>query len=158
MGGELAQEGEWSEAREVDWWLLDRPEHRGVQAAVRDLNRVYREQAALWSLDSNPDGFRWIDADDACRNVYSFLRFGSDGSRLACVANFSPVPRDDFRLGLPARGRWTELINTDAEAYGGSGVGNFGVVTADGEPWQGQPTSATLRLPPLGTLWLRYEG
>jgi 1,4-alpha-glucan branching enzyme len=156
MGQEFGQGAEWSEARSLDWWLLDGPEHRGVQRLVSDLNRIYRETNALWSQDTDPVGFHWIDANDAMGNVYSFLRFGTDGSIVACVANFSPVPHERYQLGLPNVGRWEEVVNTDAEVYFGSGVGNFGSVEASEQPWHGQPASATLRIPPLGAIWLRW--
>jgi 1,4-alpha-glucan branching enzyme len=160
MGCELAQDNEWSEQRELDWWLLDDPYHRGVQALVSDLNRAYRDLPALWSSDSDPAGFSWIDANDTTSNVFSFLRRSkkADGALLACVANFAAVPHGDYRLGLPAAGRWTEVVNTDAEAYRGSGVGNLGGVDAVDTPWHGQPASTTLTLPPLGTVWLRHDG
>ena len=158
MGQEFAQGAEWAESRSLDWWLLDDPGHRGVQRLVRDLNRLYRENPALWSRDTTEDGFHWIDANDASGNCYSFLRFGDDGSVLACVANFSAVPHENYRLGLPYAGRWEEILNTDAEGYFGSGVGNFGGVEAIEETWHGQPASALLRVPPLGAVWLRYAG
>jgi 1,4-alpha-glucan branching enzyme len=158
MGQEFAQGHEWAESRSLDWWLLDGPDHRGVARLVADLNRVYRDTAALWSQDSDPAGFDWIDANDAGGNVYSFLRHGRDGSVLACVANFSAVPHERYRVGLPRAGRWDEVVNTDADAYFGSGVGNFGAVEAVGEPWHGEPASSVLRLPPLGALWLRFAG
>jgi 1,4-alpha-glucan branching enzyme len=158
MGQEFAQGGEWAEERSLDWWLLDAPDHRGVARLVRDLNAHYAAIPALWSLDAEPAGFRWIDANDAQGNVYSFLRFGADGSMVACVANFSPVPHERYRIGLPVAGRWAELINTDAEAYFGSGVGNFGGVEAVPQPMHALPASVTLRVPPLGALWLRFEG
>jgi 1,4-alpha-glucan branching enzyme len=153
MGSEFAQESEWAESRELDWWLLDNADHRGVQAMVRDLNRVYRETPALWTLDVDPSGFAWIDANDSSNNVFSFLRRGSDGSVVACVSNFSAVPHHGYRLGLPRSGSWTELLNTDADAYAGSGVGNLGGVQATDEPWHGQPASATISVPPLGAVW-----
>ncbi len=156
MGQEFAQGGEWAESRSLDWWLLDAPDHRGVSRLITDLNRVYGETSALWSQDCVPAGFQWIDANDAPGNTYSFLRWGTDGSVLACVANFASVPHDNYRLGLPLAGRWDEVINTDAAAYLGSGVGNFGSVQAVEDPMHGQPASATLRVPPLGALWLRY--
>jgi 1,4-alpha-glucan branching enzyme len=156
MGQEFAQGHEWAESRSLDWWLLDGPDHRGVARLVTDLNRVYRDTPALWSQDSDPAGFHWIDANDASGNVYSFVRFGTDGSMLACVANFSSVPHDRYRVGLPRPGRWDEVVNTDAGAYFGSDVGNFGGVDAVEEPYHGQPASATLRVPPLGALWLRF--
>ena len=155
MGSEFAQESEWAEGRELDWWLLEHVEHKGVQSLVRDMNLVYAETSALWSLDQDPDGFAWIDANDASNNVFSFIRRGSDGSLLACVANFSAVPHEDYRLGLPAEGTWEETLNTDADGYYGSGVGNLGSVQANDQPWHGQPASTTLVVPPLGTLWLR---
>jgi 1,4-alpha-glucan branching enzyme len=156
MGQEFAQGAEWSESRSLDWWLLDGPEHRGVQRLITDLNRIYRETNALWSQDNDPAGFHWIDANDALGNVYSFLRFGTDGSIIACVANFSPVPHERYQLGLPKTGRWEEVVNTDAEVYFGSGVGNFGGVDAGDQVWHGQPASVTLRIPPLGAIWLRW--
>ncbi|TWG96826.1 1,4-alpha-glucan branching enzyme [Nocardioides sp. J9] len=161
MGSEFAQESEWAEARELDWWLLQKPEHRGVLDFVRDLNARYREQPALWRLDNDPAGFAWIDGQDAGHNVLSFVRrSGEEGvPDLVSVTNFAAVPHD-YRLGLPVAGTWTEALNTDAEAYGGSGVGNLGVVHAEpaapmeaGAPG-GSPAYANLVLPPLATLWL----
>ncbi len=158
MGSEFGQESEWAESRSLDWWLTDNPDHRGVQTLVHDLNRVYGESRALWSRDSDPGGFGWIDANDAGNNVFSFLRYGDDGSALACVANFSAVPHEGYRIGLPHDGRWDEVLNTDAEAYVGSGVGNLGGVEAGADAWHGQPASATLRVPPLATVWLHHAG
>ncbi|MGH3422924.1 MAG: alpha amylase C-terminal domain-containing protein, partial [Streptosporangiaceae bacterium] len=133
--------------------------HQGVQRLSRELNRVYQASPALWRLDTSPEGFAWIDSNDAQGNVLSFLRFdgSADCGVLACVANFSAVPHEDYQLGLPAAGRWREVLNTDAEAYGGSGVGNLGSVAAVPEPWHGRPYSAHLTLPPLGVLWLAPE-
>jgi 1,4-alpha-glucan branching enzyme len=163
MGGEFGQGDEWSEQTGVQWHLLEYPVHAGVQQLVMDLNQVYLERPALWQQDSSPDGFEWIDAGDRSGNVLSFLRYGtgaSDGTRgsvLACVCNFSAMPHHDYRVGLPSAGTWAELINTDAEAYGGSGLGNYGAVEATGEPWHGQPASAVLTIPPLAVLWLAPE-
>jgi 1,4-alpha-glucan branching enzyme len=156
MGGELAQESEWAEGRSLDWWLLDNFDNRGVQQLVRDLNGIYRDCPALWSQDTDPAGFAWIDANDSANNVFSFLRFGTDKSVLACVANFAGVPHEGYRLGLPHAGRWEEVLNTDSEAYAGSGVGNLGAVEALDESWHARPASVSLRVPPLGTVWLRY--
>ncbi|HEY3736930.1 MAG TPA: 1,4-alpha-glucan branching protein GlgB [Jatrophihabitans sp.] len=161
MGQEFAQGGEWAEQRSLDWWLLegDDPQgdnHRGIARLVADLNRTYRGIEALWARDIDPGGFSWIEANDESGNVFSFLRFGWDGA-LACISNFSPVPHEAYRIGLPWAGRWAEVINTDAPDYGGSGVGNAGVVTAVPEPLHGMPASAQLRVPPLGTLWLRHQ-
>jgi 1,4-alpha-glucan branching enzyme len=154
MGGEFGQVGEWAEQRSLDWYLLDQPLHRGVHSLVCDLNKVYVSSPALYSADTRPEGFRWIDANDSGGNVLSFVRFGTDGSCLACVANFAGTPHHDYRVGLPQPGPWRELVNTDAALYGGSGVGNLGMVTAQDRPWHGLPASAVLQLPPSGVLWL----
>ncbi|HET6752981.1 MAG TPA: 1,4-alpha-glucan branching protein GlgB [Jiangellaceae bacterium] len=156
MGGEFGQEAEWAESHELDWWLLDHPEHAGLQRLVTDINRIYRESTALWTQDSDPAGFEWIDANDAAGNVFSFLRWGSDGSVLACIANLSALPHEGYRLGLPRAGQWTEIVNTDATDYGGSGVGNLGAVETEDVTWHARPVSVALRLPPLGTLWLQH--
>ncbi|MDA8437171.1 MAG: 1,4-alpha-glucan branching protein GlgB [Actinomycetales bacterium] len=155
MGSEIAQYAEWSEARGLDWWLLDNADHRGVQQCLADLNRVYRDTPALWSRDNDPGGFEWIDADDSAGNSFSWLRWGHDGAVLACIVNFSGGPHEGYRIGLPFAGTWNEVVNTDAEAYGGSGVGNMGAVVAEEVPWHGRPYSAVVRVPPLGALWLR---
>jgi 1,4-alpha-glucan branching enzyme len=154
MGAELGQESEWAEARELDWWLLDHPEHAGVHALVRDLNRVYADTPALWSRDHEPEAFSWIDANDASRNAFSFARRGDPGPDLVCVANFSAIPHD-YRLGLPSAGTWEEVLNTDAKSYGGSGVGNLGQVESVAGEHSGQPAHADIALPPLGVVWLR---
>jgi 1,4-alpha-glucan branching enzyme len=159
MGSEWGQGSEWSADKGLDWWVLDFEVHQGVQLLSRDLNRLYRDTPALWELDPSPEGFSWIDSNDAQGNTLSFLRFSrspGDGplSVLACVANFSAMPHENYRLGLPHAGRWREVLNTDAGVYGGSGVGNMGAVEAIDEPWHGRPASATITLPPLGVIWL----
>ena len=155
MGGELAQEREWDSEGSLDWHLLERAEHSGVQALVRDLNRHYRDEPALWEVDFEPAGFGWLEPNDDAANVLAFLRLSRDGERLVvCCCNFSPVPRPGYRVGLPRGGRWEEVVNTDSTKYGGSGVGNPGGVVAEGRPWHGQPFSAEVTLPPLGVLWL----
>ncbi len=165
MGSEFGQGAEWSEQNGLDWWVLDDDYHHGVQQLVRDLNQAYAAAPALWQQDSVPEGFAWIDANDAGGNTVSFLRLAQPagqpagqpaegGTVIACIANFSAVPHGNYRIGLPHAGRWREVINTDAPVYGGSGVGNLGVVEAVPEPWHGKPASATLTVPPLGVLWL----
>jgi len=171
MGSEFGQEAEWSEQAGLDWQALDdsRPGHemhQGVQRLVGDLNRVYAGHPAMWRRDFSPEGFSWIDASDAAGNVLAFLRLpgedGADGAdaaagAVACVVNFSGAPQAGYRVGLPFAGRWREVINTDADVYGGSGVGNLGAVEAVAEPWHGRPASATLTLPPLAVLWLALD-
>jgi 1,4-alpha-glucan branching enzyme len=157
MGCELGDDREWSEDRGLDWGLLEDPARDGLMRLVADLNGAYRANSALWSQDIRPEGFRWIVGDDAGNNTLAFLRTGADGSCLVCVANFSALPHDGYRVGLPRPGRWVEVVNTDAGVYGGSGVGNFGTVDAEPVPSHGLPASATLRVPPLGVLWLRPE-
>ena len=154
MGGELAQEQEWSHERSLDWHLLETREHAGVQALVRDLNRLYRDEPALWELDSDPAGFWWIEPNDADSNVIAFARQSRDGERVVVfVANLSPVPRPAYRLGLPRATRWREAINTDSTFYGGSDVGNLGAVEPEPIPWHSQPVSAEITLPPLAAVW-----
>jgi len=154
MGSEFGQGDEWSEQAGLQWHVLEYPLHAGVQQLVKDLNQTYLEHPALWQQDSSPAGFQWIDASDAAGNVLSFLRYGTDGGVLACVANFAAMPHHGYRIGLPSPGTWTEIVNTDADSYGGSGVGNYGQVEAASVPWHGRPASAELSIPPLGVLWL----
>jgi 1,4-alpha-glucan branching enzyme len=156
MGGEIAQEQEWSHARSLDWHLLEQPGHAGIQSLVRDLNHVYRDTPALWEVDFESSGFYWIEPNDADANVVAYARVGADPAKdvAVCVLNLAPVPREGYRLGLPQGGRWREALNTDAETYGGSNVGNGGAVDAESVPWMGQPSSALVTLPPLGVLWL----
>ena len=158
MGAELAQPAEWNVDASLDWWLLDNPDHAGVQALVRDLNGVYRDQPALWERDFGPEGFVWLEADAAADNVAAFARLAAGRERpLVCVANLSPVVRGRWRVGLPAPGRWREALNTDSRFYAGSDVGNGDGVAAEEREWNGQPWSAELTLPPLATLWLVPE-
>jgi len=157
MGSEFGQEAEWAESRSLDWWLEQTPGHSGLQQLVRDLNRLYAAHPQLWELDSDPAGFEWIDANDSTHNTFSYLRKDKSGHPLAIVVNFAAVPQDNYRIGLPHSGRWREVLNTDAELYGGSGVGNLGAVVAEDVPWHGRPASAELRVPPLGSVWLVPE-
>src|SRR3954453_7962520 len=157
MGSEIAQEAEWAESRSLDWWLEQTPGHSGLQQLVRDLNRLYAAHPQLWELASDPAGFEWIDANDSTHNTFSYLRKDKSGHPLAIVVNFAAVPQDNYRIGLPHSGRWREVLNTDAELYGGSGVGNLGAVVAEDVPWHGRPASAELRVPPLGSVWLVPE-
>ncbi|MGH3437097.1 MAG: 1,4-alpha-glucan branching protein GlgB [Sciscionella sp.] len=153
-GCEFGQVREWSESRSLDWDLLRQPLHLGLQRLITDLNAGYRAHPALYEVDTRQDGFSWIDANDSANNVLTFVRFDAEGTPLVCAANFAGVPHEHYRLGLPTTGSWREVINTDAEFYGGSGVGNDGTVTAHPEPWHGRSASAIVRLPPCGVLWL----
>jgi 1,4-alpha-glucan branching enzyme len=154
MGQEFAQGAEWSEARGLDWWQLDLEPHRGVQALIRDLNRHYRALPALHARDCEGEGFEWLIADDHANSVFAWLRKAPGAQPVAVVANLTPVPRSNYVLPLPAPGSWREILNTDAEPYGGSGIGNMGAVTA----WhEGSRAQATITLPPLATIWLELE-
>jgi len=157
MGSEFGQPSEWSEQRGLDWWILDQPAHQGLQRLVGQLNRVYVAQPALWELDNSDAGFEWL-TNDPERNVVGFLRKAASGESLACFVNFGGNPVGPYRVGLPAAGRWDEVLNTDAGEYGGSGVGNFGGVTATDDPWNGRPASVELTLPPLAGIWLKRAG
>jgi 1,4-alpha-glucan branching enzyme len=154
MGQEFGQPSEWSEERGLDWWILDQPVHRGLLALVTQLNRVYRESPALWQRDHESSGFQWLIGNDAQNNVVAFLRWPNDGDPVAVAVNFSGNPVGPYRIPLPFSGEWRELLNTDAEEFGGSGVGNLGRVVAQDEPYLGQPASAEVTLPPLAAIWL----
>ncbi len=158
MGGEIGQRREWDHEGSVDWHLLADPRHAGIQRWVRDLNRLYRTEPALHELDCEPEGFEWVDPDDRESSVLSFLRRAGGGRQVAVVCNFTPVPRQDYRVGVPEPGRWEEVLNSDAREYGGSGWGNFGGVRAEPVPRHGRPYSLRLVLPPLAVLFLRWEG
>ena len=157
MGGEFAQQTEWNHDRALDWQLLDEPAHRGVQGLIGDLNRAYRAHPALHARDCEPDGFRWIVADDADASVFAWLRLAPDAPAVAVLCNFTPVPRHAYRIGLPVAGRWREIVNTDAGAFGGSGLGNQGAVWAEPHAWRDFPASAEVLLPPLATVWLLWD-
>ena len=166
MGGEFGQWREWTETESLDWHLLEDPAHKGVQNLVSDLNRIYQKKSSLWEVDGEPEGFQWIDANNAAENIVSFIRRtlpaeknpakGKASSRareLICVGNFAPVLRQNHQLGLPGPGRYRLIANTDDEIYGGSGVKLPKSIEAEGKPIHGQPYSATITLPPLATLW-----
>ncbi|HUZ74238.1 MAG TPA: 1,4-alpha-glucan branching protein GlgB [Stellaceae bacterium] len=159
MGGEFAQEREWNHDTGLDWELLADPMHRGVSRLIRDLNGLYRGVAALHERDCVVDGFEWIDCSDAEQSVISYIRRAADATRFAViVCNFTPVVRQRYRIGVPRQGFYRERINTDAQDYGGSGVGNLGGVAAEEIACHGRPWSLTLTLPPLATLVLTPEG
>jgi 1,4-alpha-glucan branching enzyme len=159
MGAEFGQWDEWYHEKSLDWDLLEYPAHQGVHKWVQSLNALYRQEPALHEADFTRDGFEWVDFRDADTSVISFLRKGkSTGDLFMIAANFTPVPRIQYRLGVPRGGFWKEMLNSDAEIYGGSGHGNFGGVEAEPIPSHGRPHSIPLVLPPLGVVFLKSEG
>jgi 1,4-alpha-glucan branching enzyme len=156
MGGEFGQWWEWDHEQSLQWDLLQYEPHQGLQRYVRDLNRVYVSEPALYEVDFDPAGFEWIDFRDTNANVVSFIRKGrSPDETLVFVFNFTPVPRMDYRIGAPLPGFYQELINSDSVVYGGSNVGLGGGIMSEPRPWHGQPYSFSLHLPPLGMLVLK---
>lgn len=153
MGTEFGQEAEWSEQYGLDWFLADIPAHRGLQLLVKDLNGLYTSTPALYQRDNEAGGFQWINGGDADHNVLTFIRWDQDGKPLVCAVNFSGGPHKDYILGVPAAGEWVEVLNTDSETYGGSGVVNAGTLKATAPGTDGQPAALTITLPPLGASW-----
>jgi len=158
MGGEFAQEREWSHQHSLDWNLLHDPLHRGVQTLLRDLNHMYRDIPALHQLDCDSKGFEWLVVDDADNSVLAFLRRGTAPDELALVVcNFTPVPRYQYRIGVPLPGGWRERLNTDSSIYGGGNLGNGGFVHTEPVPFHGRDHSVSLLLPPLATVIFSFE-
>ncbi len=158
MGDEFGQGNEWSHDRSLDWWVLQYPVHQGLQKWVRDLNHLVRAEKALHELDSEPAGFEWVDCNDAPMSVISLLRKGKHPKDTILVAcNFTPVPREKYRVGVPSGGFWKEVLNSDAKEYAGSGMGNGGGVMADAIKQHGRPYSLELTLPPLAVVFFRVE-
>ena len=158
MGAELAQVPEWNHDGELEWHLLDVPAHAGVRAFLRDLNRVHRAEPALHAGDFSPEGFEWIDFHDVDASVMTFVRKAPGAASVLAVCNFTPVPHHDYLVGVPEPGHWREILNSDAEVYGGSGMGNLGGVYSRPEPAQGRDHCLSLCLPPLSVSYFRYEG
>jgi 1,4-alpha-glucan branching enzyme len=163
MGGEIGQWREWNHDAQLDWGLLENDAHAGLQRWVRDLNHFYRSERAASELDFDAAGFQWLDADDAWNSVLSYVRRSrvnpdtGTSEELLVVCNFTPLVHENYRVGVPHVGFWRELLNSDVEAYGGSGVGNLGGTHSVPVPFHGRPHSLNLTLPPLGMLVLRYE-
>jgi 1,4-alpha-glucan branching enzyme len=157
MGCEFGQGREWNYDHSLDWHLLDQPLHGGLKQYVADLNRVYAADPALHELDFDPAGFQWIDCNDNENSVVSYLRRAKTGDLVVAIVNFTPVPRDGYRIGVPAAGAFNELINSDSEIYGGSNLGNQGVVFTEPVPSHGHEQSLRLNLPPLGFLLLKPQ-
>ena len=157
MGGEFGQWEEWDSDGELNWCQQSRPLNDGARRLVGDLNRLYRDYPALHELDCSQDGFSWIDADDADHSIFSFCRKSRGGQTIVVVLNFTPVVRHDYRIGVPSPGSYHELLNSDAEIYGGSNVGNLGQITAEDQPCHGRPHSLSISLPPLGMLVFEHS-
>ena len=157
MGGEFGQWQEWNHDRSLDWHLLQFPMHAGLRRLVQHLNYLYRNEPALWQLDDSYEGFEWIDFHDAESSIVAYIRKAHDGPSLIFVVNATPVPRHSYRLGAAGEGWYEEILNTDAETYGGSNVGNYGGVHADAIPWQGQSHSISVNLPPLGVVAFKKQ-
>src|SRR5579862_5847338 len=158
MGGEFGQWREWNHDVSLDWWLLQYPVHQGAQRWVRDLNHLYRNVKALHQLDSEPAGFEWVDCNDAPRSIISLLRKGKEPRDQVLIAcNFTPIPREKYRVGVPIGGWWKEVLNSDAREYAGSGMGNAGGAMAEQRQQHGRPFSLELTLPPLAAVFLRPE-
>ena len=158
MGDEFAQWDEWRHDGTPQWELLQYPAHAAVQRWVAALNQAYASEPALHELDCDRSGFEWIDTHDAERSVLSFLRKArSNEDTIAVVCNFTPVPRSNYRVGVPYAGYWREILNSDANEHGGSGQGNLGGVETSPSPFHGRQHSVNLTLPPLGAIFLKYE-
>ena len=159
MGQEFGQRHEFDESVSLEWFVADLWGHGGLKRLFRDLNKIYKENPALWQLDSDPRGFEWINADDAGNNLFSWLRRSDDGSTIACFTNFSPNPQTDYRIGLPMEGVWTEILNTDSLEYDGTGeFGNLGQIVAAPLPAPDRLRAvATVCVPPMGSVWLRHN-
>jgi 1,4-alpha-glucan branching enzyme len=159
MGGEFGQWNEWNHDRNLDWHLLAYAYHAGLQRWVRDLNTFYRSESALYELDSEQQGFEWIDCNDNRRSIISFLRYGKDRNRqVVFVCNFTPVPRNNYRVGVPSGGVWKEALNSDAPLYGGSGQGNLGRIESSPLPMHGRPFSLNIAVPPLAVVMFQNKG
>jgi 1,4-alpha-glucan branching enzyme len=159
MGSEIAPWREWNHDEELPWGLLEHPPHRGIHRCLRDLLHLYRRSPALWERDHAPEGFEWIDFHDRDASVIVYLRRGRDADRhMVVVLNLTPVAREDYAVGVPAAGSYREALNTDAEIYGGSNVGNAGEVATEPTPAHGRPHRLRLTLPPLAALLLTPRG
>jgi 1,4-alpha-glucan branching enzyme len=158
MGADIGQWSEWSEDRSLDWHLMDLPTHRSLNRWVADLNDFYKEQPALYEQDFSSDGFQWIEANDAQNSVYTYIRYAKDPSEFLVMAcNFTPVPRENYRVGVPEAGHYAELLNSDAEQYGGGNLGNYGGFHTDPVPAHNHNQSLNLTIPPLGIVVMKLR-
>jgi 1,4-alpha-glucan branching enzyme len=155
MGQEFAQVAEWSESRQLDWWLLDHAPHQGMQTLVSELNALYQNQPALWELDHSPEGFRWIDGSNSEQNILSFVRISDSGRKVVVLVNFADFPYYNYRIGVPEPGTYKELLNSDSERFGGSNVLNPGALITTTDHAHGFDQSLELSIPPLGAIFLQ---
>ena len=161
MGNEFAQGREWNYEESLDWFLLDEnhggPWHKGVLQLVKDLNGIYQKNAPLFELDGEPEGFDWLVVDDAENSVFAFERKSSNGEHIIVISNFTPVPREGYRIGVNVAGEYEEILNTDSMYYQGSNVGNFGLVESEEIASHGRDSSISVTIPPLATIYLKYK-
>lgn len=161
MGNEFAQGREWNYEESLDWFLLDENHgglwHKGVLQLVKDLNGIYQKNVPLFELDGEPEGFDWLVVDDAENSVFAFERKSIDGERIIVISNFTPVPREGYRIGVNASGEYEEILNTDSMYYQGSNVGNFGLVESEAIASHGRDNSISVTIPPLATIYLKYK-
>lgn len=151
MGQDFAQLREWSEERELDWYLLEEPEHQAIQSWMRDLLHMYKKKQALYELDQSWEGFEWVNADDAYRSIYSFIRHSKDGKHnLLFVINFTPMAREDYRVGVPRKKQYKLILNSDDVKYGGNGEKRQNIYHAVKKECDGRPYSFGYKLPPYG--------
>jgi 1,4-alpha-glucan branching enzyme len=161
MGQEFGQKQEWNFDQSLDWHLLEQDRdgrHHGLQSCIRELNRLHRTEPALYARDCEPEGFRWIVSDDRDQSIIGWLRMGAaNDAPIASITNFTPVPRENYRIGLPHSGFWREILNTDSALFGGANIGNGGGVHAEPIVEHGFTASAVITVPPLATVYFRYE-
>ena len=158
MGQEFGQEREWSEEREIDWFLLSDPSHAALQKYSKELLKIYNQYPSLWEYDNDERGFRWINADDTEKSLYSFIRMNSTGKdNLAVVVNFTPIERDDYRMGLPKETKCTLVLNSDDVRFGGTGVKLKKTVKTEKREWDNQPYSIGFTLPPFGAVIYKFD-
>ena len=157
MGGEFGQWHEWNHDQSLDWHLLEAPRHDGLRRLVQHLNYIYKSEPALWQQDDSYEGYEWIDFHDADNSVVSFVRKSHEGEMIVFIVNATPIVRHNYRLGVPRPGFYREIINTDAETYGGSNIGNLGGVQSEAANWMGREQSILIQLPPLGTVAFKLE-
>jgi 1,4-alpha-glucan branching enzyme len=155
MGCEFAHGSEWDDNSELEWHLLDRPQHQGIHSLVGELNRLYQQIPALHGQEFEQNGFEWVDCHDAAQSVLSYLRKDQNGEFVVVILNFTPMPRENYRIGTPVAGKYRELFNSDSEYFGGTNMGNMDEIATEPTAWMGHTHSMTLTLPPLGALILQ---